>query len=285
MKFTGKAKLYGVLGYPVEHSLSPAIHNAALAATDLDGVYIPLPTPPDKLAEVMTGLRALDFVGVNVTIPHKVAVIEHLDAVDQRAREIGAVNTVVFREGRAVGYNTDADGFALSLEQTGVDLGKIHTAVLLGAGGAARAVAFGLGRRGVGKIIIAARRPEQTMELVDSSACCGLELEPCAWDALEAVLPQADLFINCTPMGMSSHGPGEFGIDWTLLKAGAVVCDLIYSPPKTAFLAAAEEAGHKIVNGQGMLVEQGALAFELWNEREAPRAVMATAFRRAAYGE
>lgn len=284
MQFTGKAKLFGVLGYPVEHSVSPAMQNAALREAKVDGVYIPLAVAPEHLGTAMQGLRACGFRGVNVTIPHKVAIMEHLDAVDQRAREIGAVNTVLFQEGRAVGYNTDADGFVQSLVQAGVEVDKMSTAVLLGAGGAARAVAFGLHRRGVGRIVITARRAEQVAELMQSSAEYGLELEPCAWEALDSVLPEADMLINCTPIGMASHGPGELLVEWGKLHAAAIVCDLIYNPPKTEFLLQAEQAGHRIVNGQGMLVEQGALAFELWNGQEAPRASMNAAFQQAVYG-
>jgi len=271
---TGKTKTVGILGWPVGHSLSPFMHNAAFAALELDYTYVPLPVEPDHLGEAVAGLKAMGFVGANVTIPHKVTIMPYLDEIDPSAQLTGAVNTIVIRNGRCIGYNTDAQGFIQSLTAKNITL-KGKTVVIMGAGGAARAVVSGLIQHGIDKIIIGTRNAVKAQEFVTLFPA-GTNLQGCDWhDELFAdAIAQCDILINCTPIGMSSSQQIELPINWQNVKTTAVVCDLIYNPPLTPFLAHAQSRGHIVINGAGMLVEQGALAFELWTGEVAPRSIM-----------
>lgn len=271
---TGKTRIVGILGWPVGHSLSPVMHNAAFAALELDYAYIPLPVHPDKLSQAVMGLKSMGFVGANVTIPHKVTVIPYLDELDVSAQVAGAVNTIVVKDGRCIGYNTDAQGFIQSL--TGKNLtitGK--TAVIMGAGGAARAVVCGLLAHGIDKILIGTRSAVKAQEFIELFPN-GTKIQGCDWQdqVFADTIKQCDILINCTPIGMSSNQDIELPINLQELKASAYVCDLIYNPPLTPFLADAQRRGHIIINGAGMLIEQGALAFELWTGKRAPRTIM-----------
>jgi shikimate dehydrogenase len=274
---TGKTKVAAVIGWPVEHSLSPAIHNAAFAAAGLDYVYIPLAVPPGALAAAVAGFKAAGFVGINVTLPHKVAIIPCLDALDRSAELIGAVNTVVFADGRAVGHNTDLAGFVNSLSAAGIAIAG-RRAVLLGAGGAARAVAWGFLDRGATAVTVGARDAAKAAAFA-ASFPAGL-LTGCGWqsEAFAVDLGRCDILVNCTPIGMQPRIREEVPLDWAALNPGAAVCDLIYTPPLTTFLARARERGHTTVGGAGMLIEQGAAAYALWTGVEAPREAMRAAF-------
>lgn len=274
MEITVETKKVGLLGWPLGHSLSPAMHNAAFAASGLNYIYLPLPTPPELLPQAVAGLKALGFAGVNVTIPHKLAVMDYLDEIDDKARLVGAVNTIVIRENRLIGYNTDADGYIRSLKQAGVDLaGK--SAVVLGAGGAARAVAAGLASSQIAAITFAARSCDKAANIATLFA--GLvAASSAAWVSQEfnAALRTADLIVNTTPLGMYPASDSQPSIDWEILPKAAVISDLVYNPRLTGFLAEGAGRGHMTVGGEGMLLEQGALAFELWTGCKAPVDVM-----------
>lgn len=275
MKITAKTQKVGLLGWPLSHSLSPAMQNAAFAVSGLDYVYLPLPTPPELLPQAVAGLKALGFTGANVTIPHKVAVIEYLDELDASAAMVGAVNTIVIRDGRLVGYNTDADGYIGSLTAAGVAVaGK--QAVVLGAGGAARAVAAGFIRHGIASVCIGARDAAKAHVVAavfanSKSPVTGTGLDTPLFTDL---LAEADIVINTTPLGMSPDTASQPQLAWDSLKPAAVLSDLVYNPLKTRFLATAEQRGHTVVSGEGMLLEQGALAFSLWTGCAAPRTEM-----------
>lgn len=277
----GETKLLGLIGWPVSHSCSPAMHNRALQKLGLNYVYVPLPVEPAKLPEAVAGLKAIHFCGFNVTIPHKVAIIKYLDRVHDTARAIGAVNTVVVRQGEWVGYNTDGEGFIRSLHAAGVEVKGGH-AVLLGAGGAARAILHALLAHGASATVVA-RQPAKARQMADSLGPASRCVVTCHWDSEEcaAALARCDLCINCTPIGMVPHADAMPPIELTDIPRQAVICDVVYNPPVTAFLAEAARLGFRTVTGVGMLVHQGALALELWTGHHAPLAVMEKAVQAA----
>ena len=270
---TGHTKLYGLLGWPVGHTASPAMQNAAFAALQINAAYVPLAVEPAKIADAINSLITLGFAGANVTVPHKVEIMSFVDELDEMARRIGAVNTLVFHEGRAKGYNTDAPGFAASLARKAVEV-QGRRVVLLGAGGAARAVAAGLAEAGAASVSVAARRPEQADWLEAATGKRGLAVALGAPDEVGNLLSQCDLLVQCTSLGMQGKSLGQCpAISWESLKKDAVCCDIVYRPLQTAFLQEAVSRGHRTVTGEGMLAEQGALAFELWTGQTAPRDV------------
>ena len=253
--------LYGVVGWPTGHSLSPAMHNAAFAAAGINGVYLAFAVR--DIAGCMAGIRALGIRGLSVTIPHKSAVIPHLDDLDERAKEIGAVNTVVNRDGRLIGYNTDAAGALKALEERISLAGR--RCVILGAGGAARAIAFAL-RDKVAAITVANRSPDRGRALAQSLGCSFISL-----DELKGV--QADLLIQTTPVGMA---PGDRAcpISEQILKEGMAVMDIIYNPLETKLLAMARSRGCVTIAGLSMFIHQGAEQFRLWTGGEPPTQAM-----------
>ncbi|GMA99454.1 shikimate dehydrogenase [Pelosinus sp. IPA-1] len=271
---TSKTKKIGILGWPLGHSLSPLMHNAAFTALNLDYVYVPLPVQPENLAQAVAGLKAMDFTGANVTIPHKVAIMSYLDEIDLSAQLVGAVNTILIKEGKCIGYNTDAQGFIQSLTRNNVTI-MDKKAVIMGAGGAARAVASGLIQNGIQQITIGTRNPLKAQEFT-----CLFpnfkNLLGCNWrdSTFTNQVKECDILINSTPIGMSANEKEELPILWENVNKDAAICDLIYNPPMTAFLNAAQIRGYRTINGAGMLVEQGALAFELWTDKQAPRTIM-----------
>jgi shikimate dehydrogenase len=299
---TGETRLVGLLGWPVAHSKSPLFQNAAFAALGLDWLYVPLPTPPARLAEAVRGLAALGFAGANVTIPYKEAVLPLLDRLDPEAELSGAVNTIVVEElgDRAclVGHATDGAGFVASLrEATGRDPAGM-TVLLLGAGGAARAVAAALARAGAARLLIANRTAGRALALAQTlTARLGsaasiraprIEGLPLDRAALAPYLPIVDLVVQATAVGMAG-GPDPSGappLDVARLRPEAVVADLVYAPRVTPFLAAAAAAGRPTLGGVGMLLHQGAVAFEHWTGQAAPleamRAALDSAFGSAA---
>ena len=259
-----------LFGHPLSHSLSPAMHNAALAELGLDGwQYVPAPVPPSGLAEAVARLRADDHAGANVTVPHKRAVVALLDGVTPVAHAIGAVNTIVKQAGRLIGHNTDAAGLLADLYAHDVRLSR-RPVLILGAGGAARAAVAALA--GVGaRVRVVARRPEQAAALRPIAA-----LEVFEWTAL-GLLTASDevaLIINTTPLGMTPNTDASPWLEGTPFPPDAFVYDLVYNPPDTLFVRQARAAGLRAATGLGMLVEQGALALELWTGRQAPRATM-----------
>jgi len=264
----------GLIGNPVAHSISPAIQNAALAAKGIDATYELWQTPLAELAERVASLRADDVLGANVTVPHKLAVMEYLDEVSEVATRAGAVNTIVHREGRLFGDNTDIAGFATSLRAACPDA-KTLPAFVLGAGGAARAVILALAEIGVPTTTVA-NRGEARMAALDAELA-GIAFQRLGMDeaGLRDALPTVGVLINATSIGWH---PGETPLSLDLLAAlpeGATVVDLTYRD--TDLLAAARARGLRTLDGLPMLVHQGAEAFTLWTSVEAPVAEMLTA--------
>lgn len=271
---TAKTKCIGILGWPVEHSLSPLMQNSAFVTAGLDYIYVPLPVAPPALAAAIEGLKALGFAGANVTIPHKVKVMPFMDHLDKNAQMAGAVNTIVLKENKLYGYNTDVDGFIRPLLRQKVLLaGK--KAIILGAGGAAQAVIWGLIQAGVAEIAIGVRDTAKAKPLIDLfSTYTGISAHQLPSASLNDKLRCCDLLINATPLGMAPHIAQEPPVNWPLLPAGSIVYDLIYTPRQTKFLQQAAACGHVTMNGESMLVEQGAAAFALWTGQPAPLEAM-----------
>ena len=273
---TGKTRLIGIIGWPVEHSLSPAMNNAAFSALGLDYCYVPLPVAPGRLKGAVEGLQALGFVGANVTVPHKEAVMAHLDEVTSEARAIGAVNTIVIQDGRFIGYNTDWRGFLAALRDGGfAPEGK--RAVVLGAGGAARAVVYALGTAKA-EIVILNRTLSRAEALVRglSPLFPLISLVPLPLNE-EILLEQAavaHLLVNATPLGMWPEVEGSPWPEGLAFPSHLTVFDLVYNPRRTKLLDQAEAAGAKAISGLGMLVHQGAEAFRLWTGVDPPLAAM-----------
>jgi shikimate dehydrogenase len=264
-----------LLGYPLAHSRSPAMQNAALQAAGLrDWHYEARPVTKAQLAEAVAQLREPAWAGANVTVPHKETVIPYLDGLTPVAQAIGAVNTLVKRDGRLLGHNTDAAGFLADLYGHEVHLAH-RRAVVLGAGGAARAVIAAL--LGVNtQVRIIARRPDQAQALV-ANLQSPVSIEIFDWSPLgfwQATDDQRLLIVNTTPLGMSPHPNASPWLAGAPFPPDAFVYDLVYNPPVTQLVRAARAEGLRADTGLGMLIEQGALAFELWTGKAAPREVM-----------
>ncbi|MCW2277305.1 shikimate dehydrogenase [Heliophilum fasciatum] len=277
----GHTAWVALLGNPVGHSFSPAMHNAAFQAAGLNWAYGAYRVEADRLGEAVRGLAALGFRGANVTVPHKRAVLDVLDQIDERAARIGAVNTIVFDEaGRATGYNTDSDGFIRGLQADGIDVAG-RSILLLGAGGGARAVAFALIDEGVRQLTIVNRSREAAEGLMaELQAACTdkLDMQVINWDpaALRAAAAEAAIVINATSLGMSTQGlQTPYPIDPALwLCPGLFVADLVYQPRETVLLAAGRAMGCRGQNGLAMLLYQGVAAWERWTGCPAPVDVM-----------
>jgi len=271
---SAKTRLCGVIGDPIEHTMSPAIHNAAFIQTGLDYVYIPFHVKEKELGKAIDGMRALNVRGLNVTLPHKVTIIPFLDELDSLAEKIGAVNTVTNDEGILKGSNTDASGFLQALLERGIEP-KGKKVIVLGAGGASRAISFILAERGA-HLVILNRRLERAVELAGrllttfSKEVRALKLiaENLTW-----ALEEADILINTTSMGMSPN-ISETPVPSNLLRSGLTVSDIVYNPIKTRLLREAEEAGAETISGVDMFVWQGALSFERWTGVKAPIKLM-----------
>lgn len=272
----GKTKVVGIFGWPVEHTFSPAMHNSAFAHLNLNYVYVPFPVNPEKLGAAVDGIRGLGLAGVNVTIPHKSNVMPYLDKIDQAARLIGAVNTIVNENGTLTGYNTDAPGFVRSLEQDGGITPQGKRIFILGAGGAARAISIQLSLAGAREIVFSTRVPQKSAGLQDIiTGSTNTKVTEAVWgDATNAGLRKTDLLINSTPLGMYPNIDVMPPVDLRALQDTAVVCDLIYNPRETLLLQKARESGLRTINGLGMLLYQGVIAFELWTKTKAPVEVM-----------
>lgn len=268
MIITSKTQLVGLFGHPVSHSQSPLMHNAAFREKRLNYAYAAFDVVPERLHEAVAGIRGLGLRGVNVTIPHKITILPLLDEIDPLALRIGAVNTVVNQNGRLIGYNTDGMGYVRSLvEETGLLLAD-QVVTLVGAGGAARAVACTLADKGVKEIRIINRSREKAKLLADHLRLLvpASALEPSEFkDAVHS----STLLINTTSIGMYPN-INEMPIAAEWLHDQLIVSDLIYNPLETKLLATAKQAGAITHSGVGMFVNQGALAFELWTGEEAP---------------
>lgn len=271
---TPATALYGLVGCPVEHSLSPVMMTAAFDARAIDATYLAFDVRPDALAAAIAGLRAIGARGFNVTSPHKQTVLPLVDELATSARAVGAVNTVVSERGRLVGHNTDASGFVEALREAGTDA-RGARAVLLGAGGAARAVAAGLARAGASSIMVAGRAQTRAEAMVAEIA----RVHPATtWRtaSLPGPIPcgpDTDLLVNCTPAGMQGGPEGAAlvaGLTLGTLPATAIVVDLVYGPGQTPLVEAARARGLHAIDGLTMLLHQGAAAFHLWTARVPP---------------
>jgi shikimate dehydrogenase len=289
---TGKTKLLGVIGHPIEHSLSPIMHNAAIRAmaavstdTDinLDYIYLPFLVEPKNLEPALAGLSAIGVQGFNVTIPHKQAILPLISELSAIAQAVGAVNTIYCTERGWAGTNTDVAGFLAPLKAHPQDW-KQATVLILGNGGAARAVVAGCAQLNCAQVQVVGRNIQKLQEFLESWTKSRLKvnLSIHLWSELPNLLPHVDLLVNTTPIGMRPQVDAS-PLNWAEIKklsAGAIAYDLIYTPRPTRFLQQAEEQGAIAINGLEMLVQQGAAALELWLGQPAPVDVMRQALNR-----
>ena len=264
-KISGQTRIVGVIGDPVQHSRSPQMHNAAIVERKLDYVYVPFHVRSGELQEAIEGFKALNVLGVNVTIPHKQTVMPILDDVSHEATLIGAANTLIFCDGRVSGDNTDAQGFLRAMTEEGIDIPVGGSAVVLGAGGAARAVVVALALSGLGLITVANRTGwkaiqfEKNLATISETEISAVDL---ASNQLNSAIRSADLLVNTTSVGMQETD--QLLIDPDSLNPGTIVYEIVYTPPETPLLRVAREKGCQTIGGIGMLVHQGAIAFEKW---------------------
>ena len=284
MRIDGGTELVGIIGYPIHYTLSPIMHNAAFRALRMNWLYLPLRVPPGKVASALDGLRSLGFRGANVTIPHKVEVAGFLDDLQGEAALLGAVNTVVKEGEILVGYNTDVAGLITSLHESKIEVAGTP-ALVIGAGGAARAVALALLREGVSRIYIMNRTAGRARELTDA-----LKRETSHSDISERafnyegskVLKECGLVVNCTPLAVDDES--ELPIDYGDFRGGQWAMDLNYASRDTAFLKGASLRGANTVSGEGMLLNQAAASFRLWTGKKPPVEEMRKALNEAIYG-
>ena len=266
-KLTGHTRIVGVIGDPVSHSRSPQMHNAAFAKAGLDYVYVPFHVRPDDLAAAIAGFKAINVVGINVTLPHKQAVIPFLTSISREAELIGAVNTLTFVDGHIHGDNTDAPGVLQALDEDGNTSGTPvgEKVVVLGAGGAARAVVVALALRGVAAITIANRTVEKAVALateMDQKTGVSMQGMGLTDERLPRSVRESKLLVNTATISMDVTQPLLISADW--LQPNTIVYDIVYTPPVTPLMQAATERGCQTLGGIGMLVHQGAIAFEKW---------------------
>jgi len=264
--------LLGVMGDPIAQSKSPIMHMAALRALGIPGAYVPLHVAPDKLGDAVEAIRTLGFRGVNVTIPHKVAVMSYLDALDESARDVGAVNTIVNNSGILTGYNTDGIGYVRSLKAEAISDLSGARIMIIGAGGAARGITAALLQEAPSSITIANRTAGRAQELAEEWSSRG-NITGTTLEQAERMLDGMDVIINTTSVGMYPHTE-EIPIDISQCREGTIVSDLIYNPLRTRLLQESLERGCRIHGGLGMFVYQGAYALEYWTGRPAPTGIM-----------
>ena len=277
----------GIIGYPIRHSISPIFQQAALDYYSLDATYQAWEVAPQGLAEFVQGVRSADTLGINVTVPHKEAVMSHLDDIDDWAQMAGAVNTVVNDRGKLAGHNTDGSGFLRALEEHGHFSPEGSRVLIIGAGGSAKAVAMALARKGVSTITIANRTLQRAQRLAELIEGHGPRVEAVplfrpgedssvsSAQTLAQAAATADLLVNCTTLGLR-HGPDEntSPIAAQHIPSRALVYDLVYNPPETPLLREAARAGAGTLGGLPMLVYQGAASFEFWTGKKAPVELM-----------
>lgn len=280
MEISGKTKVCGIIGDPVDHSLSPVMHNAAFTELKLDFIYVAFPVKREELQVAMTGIRCLKVHGLNVTMPHKIAVITHLDDTDPTALFIGAVNTILNKQGRLVGFNTDGMGAIRALKKNGIDL-KRKKVLLLGAGGAAKAIACSLIKE-VNELTILNRTPAKAKQLAQYLIRAGnnkISGTILSAETFQCALQDTDLLINATSVGMHPDTNQNL-IDLRSLRSDLCVMDLVYNPVETKLVRAARSKGAKVVSGIEMLIYQGAASFEIWTNTSAPIDIMKQAVLR-----
>lgn len=276
-------QLVGLIGWPVKHSVSPAMHNAAFDALGRRWHYSLLPTPPGRVKAALTDLKAQGYRGANVTVPHKQTVMPYLDELTDAAQAIGAVNTIVRQEGRLIGHNTDGDGFLAALREADFEPAE-KRALVLGAGGAARAVVYALAQAGC-TIAIHNRTVRRAAQLAHQIQHVGVRA-PVTWVPVTTALADLDLavldlLVNATSVGMWPHTDASPWPETLPLPAHWTVFDLVYNPAETHLLSQARAVGATTVGGLGMLIHQGALAFEMWTGQHPPLEVMRVAAQNA----
>lgn len=270
---TGRTKIVGVIGCPVEHSCSPQMHNAAFQYMGLDYVYVPFRVEQKDIKTAIIGLSALNVVGINVTVPHKTTVLPLMNSVSEEAKLIGAVNTILFRsDGSLEGHNTDAEGFIESLREEGISDFTSQKVLILGAGGSARAIVVGLAKNGVKNITVANRTYEKAVALAtEMSQKMKINVESIPLSdpvGMKRCLRESDMVVSTISAGMQADFKPPLQPDW--LHRDMIVYDIVYTPLETNLLKMALENGLKTINGIGMLVHQGAISFELWTGRRPP---------------
>jgi shikimate dehydrogenase len=281
MHIDGSTRLVGIIGNPLDHSLSPTIHNAAFDYLGLNWCYVPLPVEEGNLSAGVDGIKALRFAGVNVTMPFKTEVLPLLDEVAMFAESVGAVNTIFIDKGKLIGYNTDGRGFYTALvRDLGYDV-KGKRVLVLGAGGASRSVTVSLALAGCQAIVIVNRSPERSRQLAEIILKSTPDIDV-TWlspdDNYDIVLAESDLIINATPLTTFN---GSLRVPVSLLNKNQIVCDLNYSLYQPPLLQEAEARGAQVMDGKGMLLYQAAAAFEIWTGLDAPVEVMRVALLRA----
>lgn len=270
LKRMEKGVITGITGMPLGHSYSPALHRSAFEAADIAGAFLKFPAHESELPQLMDIMRDLDIAGLNVTIPHKESVMEHLDKIEASAEEVGAVNVIVNRKGRLIGMNTDVSGLAQAFRAAGADV-KEKRSLIIGAGGAARACAAFLRREGA-DIVIANRTRSRAEDVARRFSGRVADLD-------EAAGMDFDVIVNCTPLGMEGF-PSQLPIDPAVFRPGQAVMDVIYNPERTPFLTEAEDRGCKTIPGREMLIYQAMDAFEAWTGQRPSYEVMAEAVRK-----
>ncbi|MBE9191270.1 shikimate dehydrogenase [Gloeocapsopsis crepidinum LEGE 06123] len=279
---TGKTQLLGVMGHPVEHSLSPIMHNAAIAHLKLDYVYLPLSVKPEALTTAVAGFAAINLKGFNVTIPHKQAILPLLSEISPVAQAVGAVNTVWRKDNTWVGTNTDVEGFLAPLQDLNRDWSSA-VVLILGNGGAARAVVAACAQLGCLRIYTIGRNYQKLQQFYASwnDADISSKLQVHSWDKLPQLIPQATLLVNTTPIGMHPHTEASpLSItEMKLLSSEAIAYDLVYTPRPTQFLQQAEKQGVMTIDGLEMLVQQGAAALKIWLQQSVPVDIMRQALQ------
>lgn len=267
MKIDSNTKLYCLLGHPVSKSLSPEIHNYSFGKNNINAKYLAMDVTKESLKKAVEGIRHLGIAGFNVTIPHKIDIIKHLDSLDEEAKLLGAVNTVKNENGKLIGYNTDGKGFTDVLKDKKIDV-KNKSIAILGAGGASRAISIMLAKEGIGEIIIFNRTVKKAEAIIDEikekfpkvrGAYKDLEVD--SFD-----FKDIDIVINCTSIGMYPN-LDEMPIDPKMLSENTIVCDIVYKPLETKLIKRAKEHGQTTVHGLNMLIYQGILSEEIWLDK------------------
>lgn len=285
MNLSGHTKPFAVIGHPIGHTLSPVMHNASMQELDFDGIYLALDVHPDEIMDVLPVMAKMGFAGVNLTVPHKEIAFRGLERLDESAKLLGAANTVHFAEEGMVGYNTDGYGFLMALEEAFGKQVEGDAVFVLGCGGAGRAVALMAAKEGAKSLVLADIDAERVQKLADEikSLAPSVVISQALDDASKIELcRECDLVVQASPVGMKEDDPSLLPRD--AFRAGQRAFDLIYMYPETAILTTARKAGAQIANGLGMLLHQGARAFEIWTGVKPSVPAMRNALEKAVYG-
>jgi shikimate dehydrogenase len=286
MNLSGHTKPFAVLGHPIGHTLSPVMHNASMQELEFDGIYLALDVHPDRLMEVLPSMALMGFAGVNLTVPHKEVAFHGLDKLDDSAKLFGAANNVEFTEDGMIGHNTDGYGFLKALEEAFGKSVKDDSVFVLGCGGAGRATALQAATEGAKSLVLADIDAERVEKLNDEIS--GLTPNVEVLQALDKakqieLCRECDMVVQASPVGMKKDDPSLLPAE--AFREGQRAFDLIYMYPETAFLTTAREAGADIANGLGMLLHQGARAFEIWTGKTPSVSAMRKALENAVYGK